>query len=157
MTEKKRVWNRVYDTLWGSSEVPENWMISFLLSNFIYIVYGIILLAKVTGDEFDNDRYLRAWLILLVGFVSTMFHSNQVIHGNDDKRTSLFHFLDVSIAILSFLFAVWLRGFDDIPISVYWLLVISAPFYLYNGPYYWLFHSVWHIISATILFILLNY
>jgi hypothetical protein len=82
-TENRKIWRKVYDTLWGSSEVPENWMISFLLSNAIYILYGIILLLKVTGDEYDNDRYLRAWLILLVGFVSTMFHSNQVIHGRE--------------------------------------------------------------------------
>lgn len=155
--ENKKIARKVYDALWGSSEVPENWMLSFLLSNAIYIIYGIILLLKVTGDEFDNDRYMRAWLILLVGFVSTMFHSNQVVHGHEDKRTSLFHFLDISIAILSFLFAVWLRGFDDIPVSVYYLLALSVPFYLYNGKYYWLFHSFWHIISGTVLFILLNY
>ena len=156
-TENRKIWRKVYDTLWGSSEVPENWMISFLLSNAIYILYGIILLLKVTGDEYDNDRYLRAWLILLVGFVSTMFHSNQVIHGHDDKRTSAFHFLDISIAIVSFLVAIWLRGFDDIPVIVYYLLALSAPFYLYNGPHYWLFHSVWHILSATVLFVILDY
>ena len=157
MSEKKKIWNSIYDTLWGSSEVPENWMLSFILSNAIYIIYGIILLTRVTGGEYDNDRYLRAWLILLVGFVSTMFHSNQVIHGHDDKRTSMFHFFDISTAILSFLFAIWLRGLDDIPVYIYYLIALSLPFYLYNGPYYWLFHSIWHIISATILFSILNY
>lgn len=156
-TENKKIWKKVYNTLWGSSEVPENWMISFLLSNAIYILYGIILLLKVTGDGYDNDRYLRAWLILLVGFVSTMFHSNQVIHGHEDKRTSAFHFLDISIAIVSFLVAIWLRGIENIPVMAYYLLIISIPFYLYNGRYYWLFHSIWHIISATVLFIILDY
>lgn len=156
MTEKK-IWTRMYNTLWGSSEVPENWMISFILSNAIYILYGIILLFGVTGDAFDDNRYLRAWLILLVGFASTIFHSNQVIHGHSDCRTSVFHFLDISIAIVAFIIAVWLRGIENVPTSVYWLIVLSLPFYLYNGKYYWVFHSVWHIISATILFIILNY
>jgi hypothetical protein len=154
---KKKILNSVYNTLWGSSEIPENWMISFIMSNAIYILYGIVLLFGATGDVLDSDRFLRAWLILLVGFASTIFHSNQVIHGHSDKRTSVFHFFDISIAIGAFIIAVWLRGIENVPTSVYYLIALSVPFYLYNGKYYGLFHSIWHIISATILFIILNY
>lgn len=154
---KNTVWAKIYDTLWGSSDVPENWMVSFILSNFVYILYGIVLLLKHTGDVYDEDRYLRAWTILLVGFVSTMFHSNQTAHGNDDRRTAMFHTLDIGVAIAAFLFSLYLRGLQNVPVSVWYLLVASLPFYLYNGKYYWFTHSIWHIISATILFLILHY
>jgi hypothetical protein len=153
----KELGKKIYETLWGSSEVPENWMITFILSNVVYIVLGIYLLLTTTDGIHDNDRHLRAWIIILVGFVSTIFHSNQVIHGHDDHRTGAFHFMDVSVAIVAFVLAVIIRGIENIP-SITWLLIaISLPFYLYNGKYYWLFHSIWHFISAIILFTILDY
>jgi hypothetical protein len=147
----------VYNTLWGDSEVPENRTLTFLLSNFSYILFGVVLLLKRTGDQFDEDRVTRAWIILLVGFVSTIFHANQVVHGHGDTRTDVFHKLDISIAILAFVFAVFIRGITNIPTQVYILLIVSAPFYLYSGRYYWLSHSIWHFISALILFNILDY
>jgi hypothetical protein len=153
-----RDWKRsIYDFLWGSSEVPENWAITFLLSNVSYIILGIVLLLKVTNDVYDQDRYLRAWILLLVGFVSMMFHSNQVTHGNHDHRTGVFHFLDVSTAIIAFIFSIFIRGINNVP-SITWILIaVSMPFYLYNGRNYWIFHSIWHLISAIVLFTILDY
>jgi hypothetical protein len=151
------VGSTIYNTLWGSSEVPENRTVTFLLSNFSYILFGILLLLKKTDDQFDEDRFTRAWIVLLVGFVSTIFHANQVVHGHGDTRTDVFHKLDIIIAILAFIFAVFIRGIDNIPVEVYYLLALSAPFYLYNGRYYWLSHSIWHLISAFILFTILDY
>jgi hypothetical protein len=147
----------VYNTLWGEAEVPENRTLAFLLSNFSYILFGILLILKRTGDQFDEDRVTRAWIILLVGFVSTIFHANQVVHGHEDTRTDIFHKLDITIAVLSFIFAVIIRGVHNIPSQVYILLIVSAPFYLYNGRYYWLSHSIWHFISALILYNILDY
>lgn len=147
----------VYNTLWGSSEVPENRTLTFILSNFSYILFGILLLLKRTDNQFDEDRFTRAWIILLVGFVSTIFHANQVVHGHGDTRTDLFHKLDIAIAVLAFIFAVFIRGFDNIPNQAYILILVSAPFYLYNGRYYWLSHSIWHFVSALVLFTILDY
>ena len=147
----------IYNTLWGSSEVPENRTITFLLSNLSYIVFGILLILKKTNDVYDNDRITRAWILLLVGFVSTIFHSNQVAHGHDDHRTGVFHFMDISMAIIAFVFAIFIRGIDNIPSLAYILVLSSLPFYLYNGRYYWLAHSIWHLISATVLFVVLDY
>jgi uncharacterized membrane protein len=147
----------IYETLWGSSEVPENRTVSFLLSNFSYILFGILLLLKRTGDQYDEDRMTRAWIILLVGFVSTIFHANQVLHGHEDHRTNVFHKLDITVAILAFAFAILIRGIDNVPPITFILIVISAPFYLYNGRYYWLSHSIWHFISALILYTILDY
>lgn len=154
---KKPLGKRIYDTLWGSSDVPENWMLSFLLSNIGYIVVGIYLLLKETNDVYDQDRFLRAWAVLLVGFVSTMFHSHQVAHGSHDYRTGIFHSLDIITALLAFVFAVFIRGWQNVPPETFYLIIISLPFYLYNGKYYWLFHSIWHFISALVLFTILNY
>lgn len=153
----KELGSKIYNTLWGSSEVPDNWMITFLMSNLAYIILGITLMLKTTNDVYDEDRFTRAWIIILVGFVSTIFHSNQVAHGHDDHRTGIFHFLDVSVAILAFIFAAFFRGWQNIPSITYILIAISLPFYLYNGKYYWLAHSGWHIISAFILYSILDY
>lgn len=153
----KELGRKIYNTLWGNSEVPENWMITFLLSNVSYIALGVFLLLKTTDDIFDEDRHLRAWIIILVGFVSTIFHSNQIIHGHDDKRTGMFHFMDISIAIFAFILAVIIRGIENVPYITWVLIVFSLPFYLYNGKYYWLTHSIWHLISAVVLFTILDY
>lgn len=154
---KISITNKIYNTLWGSSEVPENQTVSFLLSNLSYIALGIYLLITSPTGIYDEDRATRAWIIILVGFVSTVFHANQVSHGSHDHRTGVFHILDISTAIVAFLFAVFIRGIDNIPSSTYWFLVASIPFYLYNGKYYWLAHSVWHFLSAVTLFTILDY
>ena len=151
------VGRRIYKTFWGSSEVPDQKIIGFLLSNFSYIVLGLYLILKQTNDQYDEDRTTRAWIIILVGFVSTVFHSNQVTHGHDDHRTEYFHFMDIATAIAAFIFAVFIRGIDNIPPLTYVLLGLSVPFYFYNGKYYWLTHSIWHLISALVLFTILDY
>jgi len=153
----KELGAKIYNVLWGSSEVPEHWMITFILSNASYIALGVYLLLKTTNDIHDEDRHLRAWILLLVGFVSTMFHSNQIIHGHNDCRTSVFHFMDVSVAIVAFVFAVAIRGLGNLPPITWILIAVSLPFYLYNGKHYWLLHSIWHFISAVVLFTILDY
>lgn len=155
--EKGGVGKGIYELLWGSSEVPTNRTITFLLSNLSYIILGIIIILRDTGQVYDIDRATRAWILILVGFVSTIFHSNQIAHGNDDHRTGVFHFTDIAVAVLAFVFSIVVRGVGNIPSSVYVLVLASLPFYLYNGRYYWLSHSIWHFISAVILFIILDY
>lgn len=149
--------DKIVNTLWGSSEIPENHIYEIIVSNLSYIALGCYLLLKKTNDVYDEDRYLRGMIMILVGFVSTIFHSSQVIHGHDDHRTSIFHFTDVATAVISFLIAIYLRGIDNVPEISWYLIVLSVPFYLYNGKYYWLAHSFWHVISAAVLFTILNY
>jgi uncharacterized membrane protein len=149
--------NKVYDVLWGSSPIPDNHIYEILISNLTYIILGAYMILTPTGTSHDDDRYIRAMILILVGFVSTIFHANQVTHGMDDHRTSSFHVTDISIATLAFLTAVYMRGLSNIQNETWYLVVVAIPLYLYNGPYYWLTHSLWHVISAFILFTILDY
>lgn len=149
--------NNVYNILWGSSDIPEDHLYEILISNISYILLGVYMIMTTSGSSHDDDRYIRAMILILVGFVSTIFHANQVTHGNDDPRTSSFHLTDISIALLAFLAAVYMRGLSNIPNITWYLFIVAIPVYLYNGPYYWLTHSLWHIISAFVLFTILDY
>jgi hypothetical protein len=151
------VGRKIYKTLWGGSDIPDNRIVEFLLSNFSYIVLGLYLILKQTNDYNDNDRVTRAWIIILVGFVSAVFHSSQVTHGHDDHRTGYLHYMDIATAVAAFLFSIFIRGIENIPSISYILLALSIPFYFYNGKYYWLTHSIWHLISALVLFTILDY
>lgn len=148
---------KVYDVLWGSSLIPDNHIYEILISNLTYIVLGSYMIITTTTNSHNDDRYIRAMILILVGFVSTIFHANQVSHGMDDHRTTSFHITDVLVAILAFLIALYMRGISNVSSETWYLVVVAIPLYLYNGPYYWLTHSLWHVLSAFILFLILDY
>jgi hypothetical protein len=91
--------SRVYNVLWGSSDIPDNHVYEILISNITYIILGGYMILTTTGSSHDEDRYIRAMILILVGFVSTIFHANQVTHGMEDDRTTSFHITDISIEI----------------------------------------------------------
>lgn len=149
-------------SVWGAVPAPENFYISFLLSNVGYILFGSLLLLKddidpTTGRRMINSsRYLRGWLMFLVGIISVVFHSNQVAHGHEDTRTHIFHILDVSVAIIIMIIALILNGRRNIPVHVWVVAIISVLMFL-ESDHYGLVHSAWHLASSYVLFELLNY
>lgn len=153
---------RLIGRVWGAVPAPENFYVSFLLSNIGYIVFGSLLILKddidpATGNKVVNSsRYLRGWLMFLVGIISVIFHSNQVVHGHEDTRTSIFHVLDISVAIIIMLIAIYLRGTGNIPMSA-WIVGVISLFMFLDNKHYGLVHSLWHLSSSYVLYELLNY
>lgn len=156
------VHKRLIGRVWGAVPAPENFYISFLLSNIGYIVFGSLLLLKddvdpATGNKVVNSsRYLRGWLMFLVGIISVIFHSNQVVHGHEDTRTSIFHILDISVAIIIMIIAIILNGGQNISPSV-WVVGVASLFMFLDNHHYGLVHSLWHLSSSYVLYELLKY
>lgn len=154
--------HNVIKRVWGAVPAPENFYVSFLLSNIGYIAFGAMLILRddidpVTGNKVVNSsRYLRGWLMFLVGIISVIFHSNQVVHGHEDHRTNIFHILDISVAIIIMIIALILNGRRDLPIHVWVVGVVSLLMFLDNN-HYGLVHSLWHLSGSYVLYELLNY
>lgn len=160
--EKTHIAKHVIGRVWGAVPAPENFYISFLLSNIGYIVFGSLLLLKddidpATGNKVVNSsRYLRGWLMFLVGIISVIFHSNQVVHGHEDTRTSIFHILDISVAIIIMIIAIILNGGQNISPGV-WVVGAASLFMFLDNKHYGLVHSLWHLSSSYVLYELLRY
>lgn len=160
--EHKHIARHLIGRVWGAVPAPENFYISFLLSNIGYIVFGSILILKddidpATGNKVVNSsRYLRGWLMFLVGIISVIFHSNQVVHGHEDTRTSIFHVLDISVAIIIMIIAIILNGGQNISPTV-WIVGIASLLMFLDNKHYGLVHSLWHLSSSYVLYELLKY
>lgn len=148
--------------VWGSVPAPENYMFLFLVSNIGYLIFGSILLLTddtdpLTGAKLRNDsRYWRGWLMLLVGVISVVFHSNQIVHGHEDHRTDIFHILDVSFAMIVLFIAILLNGTRTIQWYVWLVSAVSIIMFL-DSNHYGIVHSLWHLGSSFVLYELLNY
>ena len=154
--------HHVIKRVWGAVPAPENFYVSFLLSNIGYIAFGAMLILRddidpVSGNKVVNSsRYLRGWLMFLVGIISVIFHSNQVVHGHEDDRTNIFHILDISVAIIIMIIALILNGRRNIPIHV-WVIGVISLFMFLDNNHYGLVHSLWHLSGSYVLYELLNY
>lgn len=128
----------------------------FLMSNIAYFLSGTLLIRRFQPRDGVNvvhaspmshsTRFtmLGVW-ILLAGAVSTIFHSVQAL-GSYVIAESLCY-VDHGIAISACLYYFKTCGF---PSKKVWALGIAGLLALiFTHPFYALFHSLWHFLSAA--------
>ena len=131
----------------------------FLLTNipYFYLVYYISTTYNENSD--NNSDSICKYSIFLLSFISTIFHFKQCTcyNKNKIKNCILWNNIDLScVGITGILITVcYIKSFTDI---IYFspciIFMILGGFFKSKKLYqlYFIFHGIWHIISALFLF-----
>ena len=121
-----------------------------IISNFIYLFSGIYLLLK--------KHYLYAILAIIMWFISHIYHCD---NANKNWKMNI----DIMFAVLIFLI-IFIKCYSVILCltNIFLLLcllaifIISYYYYYIDINKYYIFHSLWHILSALyLLYIIILY
>lgn len=114
-----------------------------LISNFAYLGASIYLLAK--------EKYIYALFASIIWFISHGYHQ--------DTTNKLWMYADYIVAFTAFMYVMitcreLIFCLKNIIFLIILLIVFTYSFYnyYYNIKLYYIYHSIWHIMSA--LFIL---
>ena len=135
----------------------------FLLTNipYFYLVYYISTTYKSTLDINSNltCKYSTHFFIFLLSFISTIFHFKQCTCYNKNKITNciVWNNIDLScVGITGILISIcYIKSISDILwFSPCIIFMILGGFFKSKKSYilYFIFHGLWHLISAFFLF-----
>ena len=127
-----------------------------ILSNIIYFVLGIILLIQ--KDKCHKHNYLKYFYgigYILIGIISTIYHNYEHDH---------LLMLDRIVATICIFFII-ITKYKNICIYKLFSLIILIILFIYSNIC-WIFnqfeiydmcHSLWHIMSAIFIYIIIIY
>jgi hypothetical protein len=123
-----------------------------IISNFIYLFSGIYLLSK--------KHYLYAILAIIMWFISHIYHCDD---SNENWNWKMK--IDIMFAVLIFLI-ILIKCYSVIlcltniflSLCLLAIFIISYYYYYIDINKYYIFHSLWHILSALyLLYIIILY
>jgi hypothetical protein len=133
----------------GLFNYKNNIKIVLIISNIIFLLYSIILLKQKKSFSI---------IFFIIFLISSLFHYHQCYSNNCTKYQIIDILVSISMAIFAFIYVFLFnkKKLKNKNIYIYNIILCLICFNIYNNQInYIIFHSLWHILSAILLYELL--